>query len=423
MEDVEQWKGIYQIVLSTWDNVVGPKVLATWSLTDLNRINPEICFTDFDEVGTEVEEDDETASAVTLSREDLSCELAEDGISKYIALHTLTGHLIKSDRTDYDTINEMSLSVPALKFVSQTATFYAPFLSEEAFSPEESVTEPSMNSLSVVFDYEDRGVFWNLNPLLTFLLQRIVECLRVGLSQDANYHKEPIVSKWLSDVCKSLSTTVRSAVTFPLSSSISMKQYLSGNEMKIAWDVVITAMLTTSGYCCVVGKQKDYVNNVIDFLMLFLPDKSQVLCSRYTDKDFCCGLNIQGLLEDDQGLRNINSTDILLNKFPIAMLDISNKSNGIIKFSGYVHEHYRRKQRQIRQQELNIMQRKQHDIPFTTENIFRRFGDSSRYVRWCLEQLETHSCEHWSRIISSFHQALAYQAHDIIETFNSKHLQ
>ena len=84
----------------------------------------------------------------------------------------------------------------------------------------------------------------------------------ISICQDANYHKEPIVSKWLSDVCKSLSTTVRSAVTFPLSSSISMKQYLSGNEMKIAWDVVITAMLTTSGYCCVVGKQKDYVNNV-----------------------------------------------------------------------------------------------------------------------------------------------------------------
>lgn len=88
------------------------------------------------------------------------------------------------------------------------------------------------------------------------------------------------------------------------------------------------------------------------------------------------------------------------------------------------------------------MQRRQPDIPFTTEytktnmllhnhllswrnrlnrrSIFRTFGESSRYVRWCLEQLATHNAEHWSRIISAFHQALALQAHDVIKAFQPK---
>lgn len=185
------------------------------------------------------------------------------------------------------------------------------------------------------------------------------------------------------------------------------------------WDVIITAMLTTSGCCCVMGKQKDYVNKVIDFLMLFLPESRQISCSRYADTNFCCGLYIQGLVDDSP--KNINPSDILLNRLPVTLLDLSDK--GTVKFSGYLHDHYRRKQKQYRQQELNILQQKQHDIPFTTEKVFRKFGDSSRYVKWCLEQLETHNSEQWSRIISSFHQALVTTALDVIKKFSTKHLQ
>ena len=139
--------------------------------------------------------------------------------------------------------------------------------------------------------------------------------------------------------------------------------------------------------------------------MLFLPEPRQILCSRYADTNFCCGLNVQvttivlrglettldesssflhtshlchilgynlidlfifyvqGLVEDSK--KSVKPSDILLNQLPVAVLDLSRK--GTIKFSGYLHEHYRWKQRQCRQQELNILQQKQYDIPFTTE--------------------------------------------------------
>lgn len=147
---------------------------------------------------------------------------------------------------------------------------------------------------------------------------------------------------------------------------------------------------------------------------------------------------IQGLLEDANGVRNINSSDILLNEFPLTMLDLSRKSKAV-KFTGYGHEHHRSKNRQSREQEFNLIQRRPPDIPFTTEydfrhtcfkntytdnlfcrSIFRPFTESSRYVRWCLEQLQTHNTEHWTRIISAFHQALALQAADVIKAFQSK---
>ena len=36
MGDIKPWEGLCQIVLCAWDNVVGPKVLDTWTLNDLN---------------------------------------------------------------------------------------------------------------------------------------------------------------------------------------------------------------------------------------------------------------------------------------------------------------------------------------------------------------------------------------------------
>jgi len=54
-------------------------------------------------------------------------------------------------------------------------------------------------------------------------------------------------------------------VVFPLTSAFATKQYLLNNKLQMEWDVIITAMLTTSGCCCVMGKQKDYVNKVIGY--------------------------------------------------------------------------------------------------------------------------------------------------------------
>lgn len=70
------------------------------------------------------------------------------------------------------------------------------------------------------------------------------------------------MSRLLDDIYRSLSGTVMLGVALPLKSASTTKQYLLNNKLQIEWDVIITAMLTTSGCCCVIGKKKDYVNKV-----------------------------------------------------------------------------------------------------------------------------------------------------------------
>ncbi|KZS14035.1 Uncharacterized protein APZ42_020662 [Daphnia magna] len=414
---------LHSFIFAAWDNVVGPKILKKWPTSGFMCSSENTSFGDeVDEVGTEIKEERaiDSTNETSASRKTFSMQADEDSVAKYISVHTLTGHLAKTKYTDYDGVNEISLNVPALGFASQTATFYCLCFSNNYGETNNiCIEEPHMVSLSMVFDYK-KGLdaFWNLQPLIVHLLSKTVERLKVGLSQDLNYHEEPIVSEWLGEIHHILKDSCRLRISrSPPTSPISIKQTMF-KKSQIAWDVVITSMLTTMGSCCVVGKSEEQINGAIDVLAFFLPDTHQFLCSRYAANRFSSGLFIQGLLENINGVRNINSADILLNEFPLTLLDLTQK--GRIRFSGNVHEHYRCKQRHAREQEFNIIQRRQPNIPFSTESVFRPCGESSRYVRWCLEQLATHNTEHWSRIIAAFHQALALQAHDVIKAFQSK---
>lgn len=179
---------LHSFVFAAWDNVVGPKVLKIWPSSMFINLTENCGVSDHvDEIGIEIEEEkgydvtDESGSV------DLGCftRFNEEIVAKYISVHTLTGHLAKTKHTDYDSINEISLCVPALGFASQTATFYCLCLSNNEGEPNSfCVEEPHMASLSVVFNYAKcLDAFWNLQPLITHLLRKTVERLKVGLSQ------------------------------------------------------------------------------------------------------------------------------------------------------------------------------------------------------------------------------------------------
>lgn len=186
-----------------------------------------------------------------------------------------------------------------------------------------------------------------------------------------------MVTSWLGDIYNVLTDTSRLAIARPssLMTMSSAKEMLANPQ--VAWDVAVTSLLTTMGSCCVVGKNEDYVNRVIDFLALFLPDPEQLACSRYAAAQFSGGLYLQGLLEDANGSRSISSADILLNELPLTLLDLTRKDGGVYKFTGHFHEHYRARQRQSREQEFNIIQRRNPETPYTAqyEDLLRIFED------------------------------------------------
>jgi hypothetical protein len=81
--------------------------------------------------------------------------------------------------------------------------------------------------------------------------------------QDSNYHEEPVVGKWLSEIYNTVLDTSNLSIRSGLSSPIQVKKML--NVSQISWDIVITSMLTTMGSCCVVGTNEDFINRVLIF--------------------------------------------------------------------------------------------------------------------------------------------------------------
>lgn len=182
---------IHSFVYAAWDNVVGPKTLKTW---------PGSCFQVIpacdvvDEVGIEVAEGKDTnpdpPGAFTTSFRNghrcISPSLQEkDEVAKYISVHTLTGHLAKAKHTDYDSVNEVCLTVPTLGFISQSTTFYCLFFPDTVVGDLGTfcTEEPCMSSLSIVFNHSRGEDFWNLQPLAIHLLRKAADRLKVGLSQ------------------------------------------------------------------------------------------------------------------------------------------------------------------------------------------------------------------------------------------------
>lgn len=179
---------LHSFVFAAWDNVVGPKVVKTWPASQFSKYEVLSDNTLVDEVGTEVDEIDHEKSGPTgpTKTPDSSLSLIDDDpIAKYISVHTLTGHLVRSKHTDYDSVNQVFLEVPSLGFTSQTATFYClSFHSNSNKGDPHILEEPYMVSLSIVLCYSNfNKIIWKLQPLLIHLLERVVECLKVGLSQ------------------------------------------------------------------------------------------------------------------------------------------------------------------------------------------------------------------------------------------------
>ena len=108
--------------------------------------------------------------------------------------------------------------------------------------------------------------------------------------QDPCYHERPIVTAWIADISSQIHATVDLSVKFPTRSPLKVKHIFLNSLL--AWDIIITAMLTT-GSCCVVGRNEDAINQILDLLIFFLPDVGQIHCSRYTSNRFCGGLNLQ----------------------------------------------------------------------------------------------------------------------------------
>lgn len=111
---------LHSFVFAAWDNVVGPKVLKIWKGNGFVRSEELPSFDVVDEVGIEISEekviDDEAnnENGIQTLERNPAIQLDEEQVSKYISVHTLTGHLAKSKHTDYDGVNDISLNVPAL---------------------------------------------------------------------------------------------------------------------------------------------------------------------------------------------------------------------------------------------------------------------------------------------------------------------
>jgi hypothetical protein len=183
---------LHSLVFAIWDNVIGPKILKIWLPTALKEVKVDRVANgdEVDEVGVEISEENQsivrTSNNENGSRSSTPVVRLDDNVvAKYLAIHTLTGHLtIKPKETDYESVSDVCLSVPALCFISQTATFYCHIFSNyNASNAAGSIEDPCMCSLSIVFHFNHENIFWNLQPLLIHLLHQVAHKIKFGLSQ------------------------------------------------------------------------------------------------------------------------------------------------------------------------------------------------------------------------------------------------
>ena len=185
---------LHSLVFAIWDNVIGPKILKIWLPTALIekevKVDRDANGDEVDEVGVEISEENQsmvrTSNNENGSRASTPVVRLDDNVvAKYLAIHTLTGHLtIKPKETDFESVSDVCLSVPALCFISQTATFYCHIFSNyNASNAEGCIEDPCMCSLSIVFHFNHENIFWNLQPLVIHLLHQVAHKIKFGLSR------------------------------------------------------------------------------------------------------------------------------------------------------------------------------------------------------------------------------------------------
>lgn len=361
------------VVLSAWDNIVGPKAVFVWS----GKAG----------AGRKLEGAEEP-----------------DGIReavRYTVSHTLHGEL--------DKMNCGSVSAHGLElYVVEDCGFVVssvPFMARQA---QESVPY----SLSVITPASELKRALEYQSLFNLWMQRLACCLRVSLYQKDYKTALAELSPNIVDFCELLGSLSTAGLTFVRAvADIELERRL----LKPILGKAITSHLQTCCCTVVISDSIQEVNCVVRVLADFLRPQDRALVRLVVEDTawpYHPGLLVQGMLKGVRGDANISEEDVLCNMYPTTIVDLSQYE---VRQSWLLHEHARHRTTRLKH-ELSALLSNSKPYSAVMQNIFHRVSDVSPLVNEFLEKIWPLECDVQRRqgLIALFLRKLEYHAFALI---------
>jgi hypothetical protein len=368
------------IVLSKWDDIIGPQTVHVWLKEEANV---KILSTK-DTPGHSVIRNVCLAKSV-----------------KYVTVHTVncTGlnpalsPCYGSDTVNPGQKNSGIIIVPEIDLVAQFIVFQ---LQDHQLN--------ILHSLAILVSYQHYSYFLHLRQLCWHWLQRMAARLHVVLlkclSSNSTFEATDRVNGWMLDMC----SMMLSLKSYGIAPAIRGQPYHVLDNPLL--ERVLTSHLQTFGCTVVMGTSSEDINSLIMFLALFL-DTDELHCSRLVlppEKcTFHAGLFIQGLLLNEYGCRELCSVELAANPYPVTAVDLTRGIQAAaVKQTPLHHCRWQRSQEYRLLREEAKVEGQVHSL----HDMLHPVKEGARLVCSFLEDLR-HLCpELWLTYIQLFKQKL-----------------
>ncbi|XP_021922721.1 guanine nucleotide exchange C9orf72 homolog [Zootermopsis nevadensis] len=380
----EEGNIISAVVLSKWDDIVGPQTVYVWLKNKVDMINVDTRRT----VGHSLIRNLCIAKSV-----------------KYVTTHTVnyTGlNLVMSPSCSDATVNPVERNsgifiVPELDLIAQSLIFQ--LQNHELNVP---------YSLAVIVSYQHYSYYLHLRQLFQLWLQRTAARLRMilqkSLSSNSAFENSDQVNDWMIDMCYMM----LSLKSYGLTPATHVESYHVLNNLLL--ERVLTSHLQTFGCTVVMGTSSEDINSLISFLALFL-DTDELHCSRFVlppeNCFFHAGLFLQGLLLNEYGCRELCSTELAANPYPVTAVDLTRGIHAAaVKQTPLHHRRWQVPQREYHQFHDEGQVQEPGPEHSLHESVFHPVKEGAHLVCGFLEDMRHLPSSLWSTYIQLFKQKL-----------------
>ncbi|XP_074641742.1 guanine nucleotide exchange factor C9orf72-like isoform X2 [Tubulanus polymorphus] len=318
-ESIEQL--IHGVVLSCWDNILGPKVHHVWTNEKLHTFSPSV-----------------------LSQ---------------ISSHTLNGEICR-DSTD-SAIDAKFYRMSDIEFIVTAFIFTAKIN-----------TGLAIHSLAIILPESVMQKYIPYHNLCVEYMKRHVAKLRILLAVDSKDVVLNDFSLYIHDLVELLNSLQVAGLPVSISSSDTAfhpEHSFEDNFLKKA----IASHLITCGHSVVIGKVPSRINLMVSTLGLFLSPKERLL-SRFVQEDqgwnYSSHLAVQGMIIADSKKKKLYVSEVLSGTYPTTVIDMPKRE---VSLMPPCHEHNVRRYEMLRNELtcLWLQQKEPASGIYPTSTIFQ----------------------------------------------------
>ncbi|XP_046405999.1 guanine nucleotide exchange C9orf72-like [Ischnura elegans] len=412
--------GVLAVVMSRWDDIVGPKTVRVWFQEVVGEpLAYPMEMPDFSKESNLMGTSDSAVPVEYRVSQSLgmggkhfmgqashfggagnignSSEYAESDIFsaiKYVTNHTVNCLSVSADgnSAENDYLNEKGTSfyvVPDVNLV---------FISLMFLVKEGRILVPY--SIAIIASYDNYHYFLRLRGLCLLWLRRIAFRFNTLLTKNSSSFDSSLwnkVNEWILDFCNMLIEVNRTGLG---TQTLTSGRAVDLKIMKRA----LTSHLQTFGSSVVIGKTAEDINDVLCFLGLFLNEAdrySTCLMDPLRKYSYHMGLKLQGLLLDEYGGRDLASLELMSNPMPVTVIDLTvGEAVGAVKQTSNFHSYLVGGQEMFRHEYRFLNE--ENGSSEDHESVMINVRESGKLVSDAVKDMELLPAEHWGVYIKTF---------------------